>query len=426
MKKARKSLAAILLAAALLFGANVFWVIVGSGISFEIAGVTIQSILLEFPLVAGAICGILFVLLVGKRVEAILVVVSLCIAMVIAEVGLRMIDHPLSKPHVDYATWYRPSEYFGHELIPSFDGLGPLGVPVTINSRGFRDDEHQREKPPGTIRVLGLGDSFMFGWGVSTNETFLKQLERQLRIQIGQPVEVINVGVPGWGLAQYDLLLKREDLNYSPDIIIVAYFVDDLSGPINAGVTGERPASIVRQHEVPVKGGVLHYSRLFNFMKSVGNWVREKNRRARVAYLHDSDERRKEWSKRVSYLMVKPDEQAAITFKGYLRDYLLEFKRIASERHASLVFMFIPDIAQLYHHEAQYINGILAEMTQELGIPFVDMTPTFESSQDPATYYLWPKDAHTNAYGHLEMAKSLLKLICDPAHHVKVSCNRVG
>lgn len=426
MTTARKSLAGILLAAALLFGANVLLVIIGSGVSVEIAGVTFQSILLEFPLIAGVSCGLLYLFIVGKRTEAILVILSLCVAMVIAEVGLRIIDHPLSKPHVDYAIWYRPSAYFGHELIPGFDGLGPLSVPVTINAQGFRDDEHQREKPAGTIRVLGLGDSFTFGWGVSTNETFLKQLERQLRIQTGQPVEAINAGVPGWGLSQYDLYLRRDDLNYSPDIIVVAYFVDDLSGPMSSGVVGERPASIVQQQEVPVKGGVLHYLRLFNFMKSVGNWVREKNRRAQVAYLHDSDERRREWSKRVNYLMIKPDDEADTKFKGYLRDYLLEFKRIASERRASLVVMFIPDVAQLYHRETQYINGVLAQMAQELGIPFTDMTPTFEASPDPTTFYLWPKDPHTNARGHLEMAKALLKLICESSHHVKVSCNRVG
>ena len=367
---AKKSLAVILLAATLLFGANVLLVIIGNGISFEIAGVTVQSILLEFPLIAGASCGILYLLVAGKRIEAILVILSVFVAMVIVEVGLRVIDHPLSKAHVDYARWYRSSEYFGHELIPNFEGLGPLGVPVKINSHGFRDNEHVREKPPGIIRVLGLGDSFTFGWGVPLDESFLKQLERQLGVRIGQQVEVINTGVPGWGLAQYNRYLKREDLNYSPDIIVVAYFVDDLSGPMNSAVIGEQPASIVQQQEVPVKGGVLHHSRLFNFMKSVGNWVREKNRRARTAYLHDFDERRKEWSKRVNYLMVKPDDQSDSKFKGYLRDYLREFKRTASEKRASLVIMFIPDIAQLHQHETQYINGVLAEMTQELSIPF--------------------------------------------------------
>ena len=91
--------------------------------------------------------------------------------------------------------------------------------------------------------------------GVPLDESFLKQLERQLGVRIGQQVEVINTGVPGWGLAQYNRYLKREDLNYSPDIIVVAYFVDDLSGPMNSAVIGEQPASIVQQQEVPVKGG---------------------------------------------------------------------------------------------------------------------------------------------------------------------------
>lgn len=425
MKVARKSLAVLLLVAIALFAANVLSVLIGGGVSFEVAGVSIRSILLEFPLIATAGCGLLYVLVIGKWPEAILVVLSLCVGMVVAEVGLRVTDHPLSKAHIDYARWYRASEYFGHELIPGFEGFGPLNVPVKINSQGFRDGEHEKAKPSGTLRVLGLGDSFTFGWGVSQDETFLKQLERQLRIEIGRPVEVINAGVPGWGLCQYDLYLRREDLDYSPDIIVIAYFVDDLPPPKTPGVCGEPLDSIVQRQEVPpVKGGILRHFRLYNFMKFAANWVREKNKRERIAYLHSFDERRKAWSERVNYLMTKPDDQTDIEFKGHLRDYLLKLRHAASEKQSHLVLMFIPDIAQLNHHEAQYINGVLRKMTRELGVSFVDMTPTFEVSKDPATYYLWPKDPHTNARGHLEMAEALLKVICKPSDLGTSSCRQ--
>jgi hypothetical protein len=43
------------------------------------------------------------------------------------------------------------------------------------------------------------------------------------------------------------------------------------------------------------------------------------------------------------------------------------------------------------------------------------MTPIFESSADLSTYYLHPKDAHTNAHGHQAMAAALTALICGAA-----------
>ena len=44
---------------------------------------------------------------------------------------------------------------------------------VVINSLGMRDREGCPQKGPETFRVVGLGDSLMFGWGVRQEETFL-------------------------------------------------------------------------------------------------------------------------------------------------------------------------------------------------------------------------------------------------------------
>jgi len=54
-------------------------------------------------------------------------------------------------------------------------------------------------------------------------------------------------------------------------------------------------------------------------------------------------------------------------------------------------------------------------LSAKQGIPFVYMTPIFESSADLSTYYLHPNDAHTNANGHQAMASALTTLICGAA-----------
>ena len=45
------------------------------------------------------------------------------------------------------------------------------------NSLGWRGPDVSRPKPPGTFRILGLGDSFTYGAGVDAAETYLARLE---------------------------------------------------------------------------------------------------------------------------------------------------------------------------------------------------------------------------------------------------------
>ena len=62
-----------------------------------------------------------------------------------------------------------------------------------INALGLRDRQDlQAEKPPGTRRVLFLGDSVTFGLEVDLEETLVKQVESML-----DRAECINMGVSG-------------------------------------------------------------------------------------------------------------------------------------------------------------------------------------------------------------------------------------
>jgi hypothetical protein len=96
------------------------------------------------------------------------------------------------------------------------------GVWTTINSRGYRGEEHPREKTPGRTRIVMLGDSVLFGPQVTDEETFASLLESRTR-----RYEVINLGVEGYGTDQELLLLEREALGYEPDLVILNFFIDN-------------------------------------------------------------------------------------------------------------------------------------------------------------------------------------------------------
>ncbi|MFH1849224.1 MAG: SGNH/GDSL hydrolase family protein [archaeon] len=89
---------------------------------------------------------------------------------------------------------------------------------VRINSRGFRDSEHQSEKDPGNTRILLAGDSFVFGLWLEANETIGRFLENQ-----SPDVEVISLGMPGANTKKIVSLILEQGLSYNPDVIIIQY-----------------------------------------------------------------------------------------------------------------------------------------------------------------------------------------------------------
>src|SRR5689334_19197054 len=70
-------------------------------------------------------------------------------------------------------------------------------VQVVTNSLGLRGREVVVPKPAGCYRVLVLGDSFTFGWGVELRDSWHARMARELQAPDGRSLEVIDAGVPG-------------------------------------------------------------------------------------------------------------------------------------------------------------------------------------------------------------------------------------
>jgi hypothetical protein len=118
---------------------------------------------------------------------------------------------------------YQPDRKLYWRLRPNQDCYTKIDRrPVHINSRGTRGPDFQPEKAPGTIRILSLGDSRTFGWGLSDEETYSRRLEHSLHNQIGKPVEIINAGVNAWSYPQMEVYFREEGLGLRPDVVIVA------------------------------------------------------------------------------------------------------------------------------------------------------------------------------------------------------------
>lgn len=109
----------------------------------------------------------------------------------------------------------------GWRNIPNWQGT-TFGQPLSINSKGLRDREYSYTKPRGTRRILVLGDSYTWGYGVGNRSIYTEVMEDKL-LKEGS-WQVLNAGVSGWGTDQQYLFLKEEGFRYDPDIVVVSFF----------------------------------------------------------------------------------------------------------------------------------------------------------------------------------------------------------
>lgn len=392
------------------------------GINFQLGDFVFRSTTIEFPIIGLWVSSLLLPFIFGRIKEGVLLCCSLILALGLVEIGLRIIDHPFSRPLINFNRWYEPSELYGHQLVRNFEGLGPLQVPVKINSFGFRDIEHPKHKDDQTIRILGLGDSFTFGWGVSLENTYLKQLETTMLQATGRSVETINTGVPGWGLNQYYICLKEFGIQFTPDIIMVGYWPDDLNGPPVDKLGPVPNAQWEAESHIRMRGGLLHHSRLFNFFTYLADQIKYKNRSKRIPHLHDAGARRAEWAKNPDFLIADSGQDITDKRSKLLKDHLSRINALAATYGAPLIVLFIPDYSQLFHPEFQHINRIIRAISHELGIAFLDMTPLYEATEESHSNYFWPLDGHTNEVGHQAIAQALIPVLCERLNKKPATC----
>ncbi|MEI6810153.1 MAG: SGNH/GDSL hydrolase family protein [bacterium] len=176
----------------------------------------------------------------------ILAVLSFALAFVVAELGYRqlLIRHPKDRSvsaqgakeqkgtSYTYETMIQPNPdpAILYELKPNLDGFFG-GHPLKSNSLGMRGPETSTAKSPGVMRILGLGDSVMFGWAVSYEDTALTRVGRELALLTGRPVESLNTACPSYNTAVEVATYRTKCRRYKPDVVVVIFMENDLGFP---------------------------------------------------------------------------------------------------------------------------------------------------------------------------------------------------
>lgn len=109
-------------------------------------------------------------------------------------------------------------------------------VVYKANRFGMREREYRMPKQPNTVRVVLLGDSFVYGNGAVQENRFGVHLERFLEERAGNSrlkPEVLHIGISSWNIISECSFLRRQLSLMQPDLVlhlIVTNDLDDTAG----------------------------------------------------------------------------------------------------------------------------------------------------------------------------------------------------
>lgn len=93
---------------------------------------------------------------------------------------------------------------------------------VETSEQGLRDRFYPLKPESGRRRILVIGDSVVWCWGVEIDECFTKRIEREL-----PDTDVITMGVPGFATSQELLLYERDGRKFQPDLVLLVFVGND-------------------------------------------------------------------------------------------------------------------------------------------------------------------------------------------------------
>ena len=338
------------------------------------------------------------------------VLIIVLITVALGEVGLRIYNFIDPLP-IFYSG--NPDRFRGKAFAPFWN--------FHLNSRGFNDVEFSTHKTPGTIRILGIGDSFAFGV-VPYEYNYLTLVEQYLK-ESGHNVELINMGIPSIGPKEYLSLLVNEGFALEPDRVLLSF-------SIGAAFSESRRRKLLDYSYV---ASLITYvlERRTKFegpISAVGTYDDNAPTFTDDAYLA------LELKKSIIFVrnQVTRSQMLATGFRSFeerfaeVLSYISEIKRLCDSRNISLTIVLIPDEMQVSKPlQARVVvasglapasfdftlpNKLLHASFEGLKIDYIDLTTEFSNHSINDRLYR-PNDSHWNIAGNALAAGLILQYV---------------
>ena len=253
-----------------------------------------------------------------------------------------------------------------------------------INSAGIRDrEELVAAKPKGQKRIVCVGDSFTFGWGIREEQNWVRMLEDALRTQ-GEDVRTVNCGAAGTVCVdEYVHGLVHRFARFDPDAVVLTLCLNDLIGSDGLLVLGP-----------PVDSGSKLLDRILSASGSgplalspQRDWVDE---------LMAMPETYPDGTPNPRFGPDKPYD--AMWATGVPQKSLRKAKAWCEQRGIPFMVVMWPFLQGLgpgRHYPFQKIHDLVASDMAQAGVPFLDVTDALRPLPHEE---LWvtPADTHPN------------------------------
>lgn len=360
------------------------------------------------------------------------------------EMMLRLAAHRILPGGESFSTAsiFRPEDDpVGYALEPGSSRIlcagGAYTVRDRINALGLRDVERRYANPSGIGRILLLGDSFTFGQGVPMEGCFARRMERDLR-----GVEVINSGVPGYGLDQEYLLYKDRAHRFGADLVLLVFFINDLDFPSSMDLVRDdsglpvrfsHRSEVVARREAKaphgLRGAISSCLRAHSLLYAL---VRDRLDTLRYRLDHP-DAKPASHGRRPDYLTVflrSPNGEAMEKWEHGFRT-LDALRALVEGNGSQLAIASIPASWQLsedrFDRWARFFgvdpktisrtkpDEMLAEWCRRTGTPFLPLLDAFDGREGAGLYF--PYDLHLDSRGH-EIAAEAIEAFLRARHLV--------
>ncbi|MBX3395685.1 MAG: SGNH/GDSL hydrolase family protein [Phycisphaerae bacterium] len=282
-------------------------------------------------------------------------------------------------PAIETDTVYTPHARRGWYHRPMARASGTFaGEPVSTDAFGLRVAPAAPPRRATGRRILFLGDSVTYGYGVSFRQTFSEQVRRALSdMDGGQDWDCINGGVAGYAAWQGGDLLREIGAAVQPTVVVAQFCINDVSDVLGVE-PGQTRAAVFPEFTLRS----THWSGLYRFVDSivtearVSRW-RDWNLWGQPIATRDGDD--PFWDHSVLFTEpLRPDIEAAWQRAlDDLGEMLDECRRI----NARFLIVYFPFRDQLEPAASiDYPQRRLANWAARQGIEMVDLTPVFRSA----------------------------------------------
>ena len=280
-------------------------------------------------------------------------------------------------PNADFYLCYSDAEALRRDW---FDDQGR--VFVDINEHGLRDRTGLPvQKPAGQQRILCVGDSFTFAWGIPIELGWVRLLEERLRAD-DRDLVTINCGAVGaLCVDEYQWAVEHRFGKFEPDVVILTICLNDLIPSSGLFVQGPAPDTGSRLLDLVL--GAAGHSPLA--LDPDRDWVGELLALPRAAGEAGG-----------LYGRDKPFD--AMWSQGAPQAALAALKTWCEAHNCRLLVTLWPFLQGLgpgRHYAFEPLHELVAAECQRLGIPFHDVLPAL---RDTPAEDLWvtPADMHAN------------------------------